>query len=459
MFLKFFYFCCILTTFFSSDGSKSIDSETDKICEFCKLASSDTLIILDATAFIVRFLDTAFAYDNEMPQKLLFDNFLKKRKKFPQDKNDQIDKALLNSYKRFAEDKLIHSISEAKKKKALILVVFDKTNKFICSDKILQMISKQLSHILGEPQDKWKDLGIKNCPYGILATSSQNISKDLIEILKYILQKHPIKQLMLITHDSRRQLFNLTPYKLRTLSISTDESTHKKISPELIKKQYSILEKHAQWYDDISIKKLSQTSSEQILYDGCKEMILDVCPCKQINEIHIFNRLIPLLEDSPEEKYILETIEDFQEIRSTLIPILYFAGNKGLSWVFKSTHIDPKKINQLSFGSSTQFKYDPTEAAKEPFKAIKQKGCGIHWKDMIKFQYCMQLIGASHADIEIFCPSSERQTRYKKTLEFIIKSMNLRNEIHQILQNLLKSLEKSDLDREQLFQIRKALAL
>ena len=456
MFFRCFAFIMLL--FFQVQATEQKEINFEDIGKYCENATEETLFVIDANACIVHLLDTAFIYANENPQKQFFDHFLEERKSLDDEQNYKIDHVLLNSQYSF-ESNAHYIFDKASEKKAIVLVVFDKSNKFVCGDKILQMIATKFKHAFNFNYDKWHELKIKNCEYGILASSAEKISEDIEKMLSSIQSSnHRIKNIVLFTNKSHEDLINIKSIPCQKYLIANTEYNPARIDEKLIARQCELLKKYHQWYDDFAIKEACELTPKQLLLQNCKRLILDVCPCSPIDETAIYARLHPTLKDSDEEKYLLETMDDFQEIRAKFRSILDFVVNQKLDRISKIVQFDPKKLEQFLQSKHMHFKYEEAESHEAPFKIIMNKGCGIQWKDALKFKYCKKLMHEKiNEQSENSYPDLIRQKRYEDILIFITEADQIKESAENNLQTLLQFFEQEQISEEQLTKIREIL--
>ena len=456
MFFRCFAFIMLL--FFQVQATEQKEINFEEIEKYCESATEETLFIVDANACIVHFLDSAFVYENENPQKQFFDRFLEERKSLDEKQNHEIDHILLNSQYSF-ESNAHYIFDKASEKKAIVLIVFNKSNKFVCDDNILQMIATRFTHAFNFNYDKWNELKIPNCKYGVLASTTDQISKDIEQILSCMKSSnHRITNIVLFTNKTHENIFKIKSTPCTTYLIANTEHTSDRIDEKLIARQCELLQKYHQWYDDFAIKEACELTPKQLLLQNCKRLILDVCPCSPIDETSIYARLHPILKDSDEEKYLLETMDDFQEIRAKFRSILDFVVNQKLDRISKIVQFDPKKLEQFLQSKHMHFKYEEAESHEAPFKIIRNKGCGIQWKDALKFKYCKKLM---HEKIdeqsENSYPDLIRQKRYEDILIFITEADQIKESAENNLQTLLQFFEQEQTPSDTILKIKEIL--
>ncbi len=458
--MKFRLLSILCLEFMPIFGLKNTSPEMDKIYDLCKKADANTLVIIEAENIIQSYLSTLFMYENDSDVKQIYDDFLERRKKLPTEQNEKIELSLLNAPRTMIENRIKYIIQEAREKSGTkFIILFNKSNKFICNNKISNIIAEGLQHTLGNFGQDWEKYSFKNFKNGILITSKQEAINDLVPIIEKAHSEKPIKKIFVISAYDHNSSDLPGKFRVEFLKLPPSNKLPAKLSLELLKKQLQLLEESHTFYSDQEITELSKQSPQEILYGQCKKLILDVCLCKEIDEITLYNQLYHLLKGTEFEKYILETIEDFQEINLSILPILYFVGNRFFYNICRSLDIKTidKIVEKSENSNSTGFKFDRNLLRGVPFKVLRNIGCRIHWKDLEKYNWLNEQLSNAKKELISACPDAQRRNHYREIIKIVAKSREINKVVEQSKKDFIKIMEESGLDKEKLKELKTRL--
>ncbi len=458
--LYLFIFYCLLNIL-NINALKNASPEMNQISDFCKQANDSSLIILEAENLVQRYLDSAFVYENDDDIKNLYNNFLQRRNNLSKEINERIDFALLNAPRKFIGDRIQSILQNSIKNGARVLVIFRKNDKFLYQEKILNLLCNEMKFVLGDLYKNWEPYSSEFFKNGILIASNQDLNKQL-KIVAESQSNKPIKQIFYITANSDDKQILLDNLPIKTLKISIPITLSEKLSLNLLNEQLKFLEGNADWYNDNQIKELSQKSPKEILFHICKASILDICSCKEINEKILYNKLYNLLKNTECEQYIQETIEDFQEVNLSLLPILEFVGNKCFIEICDLLKIDNKILEQAKkITSGYEFVFNEHLIKATPFKILKQLGCKVHWKDIEKYNWLKNKImgNVSKNSDNIFYMDSERKRRYIDIIEKIAFYQDIDSIIKKAKTDFLQIMKEAGLKQEKLSELSQKIGI
>ena len=161
--------------------------------------------------------------------------------------------------------------------------------KFLVKNKLNPEIKNQTKMFLeslGIKQFLDSSLGIDE---GILITDNQKMSEEFSK-----LNSKNIKRIIFLSAEpldiSKIKNSERIEYKL-------DKINFQKLPENQIRRQFEILKKAHVWIDDTRMGKISKQSNKEIIFDFCKQYILDVCPCMEINEENIRGKISAIIEN------------------------------------------------------------------------------------------------------------------------------------------------------------------
>ncbi len=458
--LYLFIFYCLFNIS-NINALENASPEMNQVSDFCKQANDSSFIVLEAENLIQHYLDSAFIYENDDDVKNLYNNFLKKRDNLSKEINERIDFALLNAPRKFIGDRIQSILQDSIKNGARVLVIFRKNDKFLYQGKILNLLCNEMKFVLGDLYKNWEPYSSEFFRNGILIASNQDLDKQLRVIIESQRNK-PIQQIFYITANSDNKKILLDNLHVKVLRISIPIILSEKLSLNLLNEQLKLLEGNADWYSDNQMKELSQKSPKEILFHICKASILDICSCKEISEKILYKKLLNLLQNTEYEQYIQETIEDFQEINLSLIPILELVGNKCFIEICNLLNIDNKIIEQAKkIKSGHEFVFNEYLITSTPFKILKQLGCKVHWKDIEKYNWLKnKIMGNLYKNSNnTFYMDIERKRRYVEIIEKIAFYQDIDSIIEKAKVDFLQIMKEAGLKQEKLSELSQKIGI
>ena len=118
----------------------------------------------------------------------------------------------------------------------------------------------------------------------------------------------------------------------------------------------------------------------------CKQSIMDVCPCTEIMEEKIYEKIASVVTNENALKNLEEIIDYFQEIHNTLPNIFHYAFRKYLWEICDRLSIKREKSIEM-LKKMKHLHFNEYEVQNATHKIVKGLGCGIHWRDMTKYEF------------------------------------------------------------------------
>ncbi len=412
-------------------------STIDDMFSKLKNADKETLLILNCENIVFKYLDTAFSKGNQN----IWSDFSEKRSKLDEAKNKRIDQALFFAPKGIIDMKHKEDFQKIKNQGLNIVCVYQ-ANEDRMKFRNDGMISSFMTSIL-------KDLGLntkKNASIKLLVTDSKTISSDIAKIVKELTNRKEvltsdaernektnkgnkakvtsIKKIILV-HDGSLNLdykqINL-PVKEILVNFQTQDQRIK-LTEDQISQQLEILQKTGEWMDDWRIQRITNRSDEEVIYELCKQSIMDVCPCSEIIEEKIYEKIESIVKDKNSLKNLKEIIDDFQEIHNALPNIFHYVIRKYFWRMCNKLGIEENKSIEM-LKKMEDFYFNEREVMEPTYKIVKRLGCGIHWRDMAKYEYIDNFIMTGNKSIGTV--DSERHKAYMKIVNIVFDKVSSR---------------------------------
>ncbi len=415
-----------------------------------KDAKSETLLVIDCEGIVFSYMDSAFLEEN----KSIWKDFSKKRSGFVQEKNRQIDRALFHASKRIFDMKDRQGLKNLLNQGINMIFVYQvNEDRMKFRDEL--MIKSFLSSVLD-------DLGPdKNSSVKLLVTDSKNISSDIAKI---------IKEIETVAVDSKSKKENLVKkvFFVHNKGITLDDKLisqsindvlinfsyqSEKITKEQIMRQMEILEKTGEWMDDYRIQRIMKLSDEDLIYELCKQSIMDVCPCREIIEDNIYEKIASIVRDKNTLTQARDIIDDFQDVFYTLHNIFHYV----LRMHFWETCLDLGLTEQKAVEILKKIKgfyFDEYEAREVSYKILRNIGCGIHWRDMAKYEFLRNFV-KNNEKIAAKETDSSRFRVYMKVLNAVFDrvSERMKHTVEDLQTELIKLLYENKIDDKKIIDI------
>lgn len=373
----------------SSNGKKvNRTAEADLDAVFSKLKDEDkgTLIVFNCEGVVFSYIDAAFSKENEY----IWSDFYKKRSNFDREKNKKIDEALFWAPKRSMDEKYRQDFKDLADRGTNMVFVYQiDENKIKFPDE--EMKGKIKSYIFS----RLKYIGLKpdkNSSEKLLITDTEKISSDLVDVVKEFSksnnQADSINKIILV-HDGSLKLddkqINL-PIKIEEMLVNFG-NMESNITTHQMEKQIEILGKIGEWMHDMYIRGITDCADDEtLIYMLCKQSIMDVCTCSEIIEEKIYEKIASIVNDKASLEHLEEIIDDFQEIYNTLPNIFHYVERVYLWEMCHKLGLDEQKIVEI-LKQVNQLYFNRYEVRDAPHKIVRGFGCGIHWRDMAKYEF------------------------------------------------------------------------
>lgn len=409
--------------------NEKIKSDLNAVFSELKNTDKETLIVFNCKGIIFSYLDAAFSKEN----KNVWSDFSKKRSNFDRKKNEKIDRALFFAPKRMTAMEYRQGFKDLADHGSNMVFVYqidENMIKFPNEEMIRSVVSSMLSDIGLSPNE--------NPHIKLLVTDSKKISSDLANVMKELEKSESeaasIKQ---SDNEAKRQSMHKTSsvnkivlvhegslkIDSNQISLPIEEkfvnfcSMKSNVTKDQMKKQIEILEKIGEWIHDMKIREITNCANdEELVYNLCKQSIMDVCSCTEIVEKEIYKRISSIVDDKNVLKNVEEIIDDFQEIHNTLPNIFHYAFRKYLWESCLSLNIQKEKAIEL-LKKIKYFDFNEYEVQSSVYKIVRKLGCGIHWRDMAKYKFAKNFLVTG--DRSIGLDNSPRYRIYLKVMNII----------------------------------------
>lgn len=399
---------------------------------FSKLKDLDkeTLIIFNCESILFSHMDAAFSKTNND----LWSDFYKKRINLSREKDLKIDRSLF-----FVSKRIIGMNYKQDFKK-----IQDRGTNIVFIHKINENRTKFSSELSGDirgfteyclresgfninDSEKLKDpLSAENNDHyvdfknNLLITNSKNISDDIAKIIANFSKNKPLKKIIIV-HDGSWDIDKFKSNIPMEKILVSSEMPKSDITKDEITLQQKVLFETGEWLSDFHIKKLRDRSDEEIIYEICKQSIMDVCPCQEIKEKEIYTKIESIVKDKNVLKNLKEIIDCFQEIYSKLPSIFHYTNRVYLWDAHYSLGIkDQEAIEMLK--KIKKFYFNEYEVKEVPYKVLKRLGCGIHWRDMAKYEYIKNFLVTGKKEFKE--NDSSRHKLYLKVLNIVFDRLS-----------------------------------
>ncbi|MBO7641770.1 MAG: hypothetical protein J6S86_01220 [Alphaproteobacteria bacterium] len=425
---------------------------------FSKLGKADkeTLVILNCENIVFTYLDAAFSKEN----KSLWSDFYKKRLDLDRKINEEIDQALFFAPKRIINMEHKQDFEKLRSRGVNIVFVYQiDENRIKFPDE--EVIRSEISSML-------KDVGLnlnENSSVKLLITNSKKISSDIAKAItdfaksditdnerKTNRKSNSIKKIILV-HEGDLKLDN------KQINIPTEEILvnfgfpKKDITKDQMKKQIEILGKIGEWMHDMRIREVTNCANdEELVYKLCKESIMDVCSCAEIIEEKIYEKIASIVTD----KNVLENLEDiidyFQEIHNRLPNIFHYAFRKYLWELCSALGIENEKAIEI-FRKMRHFHFNEHEVQEHIHRVVKRLGCGIHWRDMAKYEFVREFLATGEKALG--SNDSSRYKTYMKVMNIVFNrvSISMRHMMEDRKHEFIRILHENGIEDSKIMNI------
>lgn len=400
----------------------------DAVFPKLKDANKETLVVFNCENTIFSYLDAVFSKQN----KDILAGFNKKRENLDREKNIRIDRALFFAPRRIMGMEYKQNFKDLQDKGANIIFVHQiNEDRVKFSNELARDIRFSTYSFLNE-LDLKKDEGFKKMQSseekerfidfenGLLITNPQNISEDLAKIVTEFSKNKSIKKIIVV-HDGSLKI-NKSETKIPTEEIEVQVQEFKPIiSGEQINRQLEILLESGEWMDDSRMQEISNLSDEEVVFEICRQSIMDVCSCKEIIEEEIYRKVSSIVKDKNSTKNLDEIIDDFQEVYNSLPSIIHYVNRVHLWERCHMLDIEEKKVVEL-LNQVDRLYFNEHEVRDAPYKILRRIGSGIHWKDMEKYNYVKNFMKTGEKVRKN--TDSSRYKIYLKILEIVFDRVN-----------------------------------
>jgi hypothetical protein len=400
----------------------------DAVFPKLKDVNKETLVVFNCENTIFSYLDAVFSERN----KDIWAGFNKKRENLNREKNIKIDRALFFAPRRIMGMEYKQNFKDLQDKGANIIFVYqiDK-DRMKFSNELSRDIRFSTYNFLNE-LDLKKDESLKKIQSpketerfidfenGLLIANPQNISEDLAKIATEFSKNKSIKKIIVV-HDGSLKI-NKSETKIPTEEIKVQVQEFKPIiSEEQINRQLEILLGSGEWMDDSRIQKISNLSDEEVIFEICRQSIMDVCPCKEIIEEEIYEKISNIVKDRDSIKNLEEIIDDFQEVYNSLPNIIHYANRVDLWERCHMLNIEERKAVEL-LKQVDRLYFNEHEVRDAPYRVLRRLGSGIHCKDIEKYNYVKNFMRTGEKVRKN--TDSSRYKIYLKVLEIVFDRVN-----------------------------------
>ena len=379
--------------------NRTTEADLDVVFSKLKNADKETLIIFNCEGVVFSYLDAAFSREN----KNIWSDFYEKRSNFDREKNQKIDNALFFAPKRLMAIKYQQDFKDLADRGTNMVFVYQiDENRMKFPDE--KMIRSVVSSML-------RDVGLnlnENSSVRLLITDAKKISSDLVDVVREFSKSEskaksnnqvkgkteeqskgkstPIKKIILV-HDGSLKLddkqINL-PIEEMSVNFWNIKSN---ITAHQMKKQIEILGKIGEWMHDTRIREITDCADdESLIYMLCKQSIMDVCTCSEIIEEKIYEKIASIVNDKASLEHLEEIIDDFQEIYNTLPNIFHYVERVYLWEMCRKLGLEEQKAIEI-LKQVNRLYFNEYEVRDAPHKIVRRLGCGIHWRDMAKYEF------------------------------------------------------------------------
>lgn len=400
----------------------------DGVFSELKDVNKETLVVFNCENTIFSYLDDVFSEQN----KDIWADFNKKRENLDREKNIKIDRALFFAPRRIISMSYKKNFKDIQDKGANIVFVYQinedrmKFIKELSGDIRFSTLNflhelklnkdENLKRVQRSDQTE-RSIDFEN---RLLIASPKNISEDLAKIVDEFSKNQRIKKIIVI-HDGSLNLDG-SKIKVPMKEIKIQPQKSKSIiTKEQINHQMEILLKSGEWMDDNRMQRISNLSDEEIVYELCKQSIMDVCPCKEIIEEEIYKKISSIVKNKNSIENLDEIIDYFQEIYNSLPSIFHYVNRVYLWEICRKLDIEEKKAIEL-LNQVNRLYFNEHEVREAPYKIVRRIGCGIHWRDMEKYNYVKNFMMTSEKEGKI--SDSLRHKIYLKILGIVFNEIN-----------------------------------
>lgn len=426
----------------------------DRVFPKLKDLNKETLVIFNCENIVFSYLDAVFSEQN----KDIWDDFNKRRERLNHERNMKIDRALLFAPRRIVGMNYKKNFKDIQDKGANIVFVYQvNEDRMKFSKELSRDIRFSTFSVLRELNLK-KDENVEKVfssektertidfENGLLITTPKNISGDLSRIAVEFLKNKPIRKIIII-HDGSVKL-DKSEIKIYTEEIKIKpQESRSIITKEQINRQMEILLESGDWMDDNRMQMISNLSDEKVIYEICKQSIIDVCPCKEIIEEEIYGKISSVLKNKNSTENLEEIIDYFQEINNSLPSIFHYV-NRVYLWK-SCLELNIKEAESIKMLKKMKRLYfNEHEVREVPYKILRRIGCGIHWRDMEKYNYVKNFIMKGEKVRKI--SDSSRSEAYSKVLEVVFDRMNrdMKPVLDEFRDELIKILIQNNIEKE-----------
>ncbi len=392
----------------SKNRDNATASDLDVVFSKLKNADKETLVVFNCEGVVFSYSDAAFSKEN----KHIWSDFYEKRLSFDREKNKKIDRALLFAPKKIIDMNYLQNFKALVDRGINMVFVYQiDENKIKFPEE--GMIRSVVSSIL-------EDVGMnlnENPSVKLLITDSKKFSRDLTDIVvdfskseskseakaksgdqadnktkKQLTQKvNPVNKIILVHEGSLKIDSKQINLPMEEMLVNF-KGIKGNITENQAKKQIEILGKIGEWMHDGKIQEITDCATdEDKIYMLCKQSIIDVCPCAEIMEEKIYEKIASVVTNENSLKNLEEIIDYFQEINNTLPNIFHYALRKYLWEICHKLGIEGEKAIKV-LKEMKSFPFNEYEVQSSVHKVVKRLGCGIHWRDIAKYEFAEDFI-------------------------------------------------------------------
>lgn len=454
--MKLAYFVFSVVCFLSFDVCEAFFKNSDNpiarndISDFLENVSNDTVVVINCKDALFSQADTIFVLPDS---KKYWESLKQKRKNLTELQNKEMNKKIAQALLEKPAASLCDKLRSIKNKRGKIVLFFPTQNEVLLSSEGINSIKMALVSLTGV-SEYWKS-AIKveqgRNALDIIVSKPDELYAQLQQLVSKISseEKSQIKKIVVLSITNYLKFFQ---NKIADVPVSfkpiISESRNNFISDELINKQLDILIDQNVWFSDQVLKEYSGKSPEETVYEACTQKVLQICSCREVDEFEIYKFVSAILGSKNVPTHTFEVIDDFQVLKERFIEIALLAVKTVL---INYPSLDQKKVfSAIHKTLGLEFIQEKEFANYEPFKILKRIGIGVHWKDIVAYDYAKFLINPRYDLKKPRCCPEDRYARFLKTLQIVANHLDLPNKIRKVKEALVQNLLKEGITLDQI---------
>lgn len=269
--------------------------------------------------------------------------------------------------------------------------------------------------IVGQPSDKTQ------AHEHSVIFFDKDLSADLNEFLRDDFQAKKFQKIVVLSSEPIEVDTKVLQIPVENVNFDPQIEILNKLPENLVQKQLDVLSECGYWADDQEIVSISQKEPKDLVFEICKRDILNVCSCREVNEVMIYKKIMALLDNQQVPGLrIPEIIDYFQEANASFGKVFQLIVQRHLWEIGEQLGLDEKTRTDI-LSKIPEIDFLKVRVEGRIFSALRSTCSGIHWKDIAKYLFLQsKMFDKSVEDPDYGTQYyTEAHNIYKKVMELL----------------------------------------